>query len=139
MGEAFARNMSFEWQYLINAQSEQSSLRRDFEKLFAEAITDKKCSAWVCANDIVAVLALQFLERRKIRIPERISLLGFDDSDFASKLLITSYNFNMSGAMNAILNFILKRPGGSYPERRIIPIEGFFIPRKSTARKKTAG
>jgi phosphoserine phosphatase RsbU/P len=42
------------------------------------------CDAIVCANDWMAGGALEMLQERKIRVPEDVSLIGFDDIDRAS-------------------------------------------------------
>ncbi len=36
-------------------------------------------AAWVCANDEIALAALEVLEKRGIRVPEEVSVTGFDD------------------------------------------------------------
>jgi sigma-B regulation protein RsbU (phosphoserine phosphatase) len=43
-----------------------------------------ECDAIVCANDWMAGGALEVLQERKIRVPEDVSLVGFDDIDRAS-------------------------------------------------------
>jgi phosphoserine phosphatase RsbU/P len=42
------------------------------------------CDAIVCANDWMAGGALEVLQEHKIRVPEDVSLIGFDDIDRAS-------------------------------------------------------
>ena len=41
---------------------------------------DKLPRAFICTNDFVAIDVLHALERRKIKVPDDVYLLGFDDS-----------------------------------------------------------
>jgi GntR family transcriptional regulator of arabinose operon len=43
----------------------------------------KQCSALICYNDEIAVKVMDLMRKVKIRIPEDMSLVGFDDSQLA--------------------------------------------------------
>jgi LacI family transcriptional regulator len=49
---------------------------------------DQRPTALVCANDLLALGALQVLEQRGIRVPDDIALVGYDDVDFARSLSV---------------------------------------------------
>ncbi|MCC8166455.1 MAG: GntR family transcriptional regulator [Planctomycetes bacterium] len=57
----------------------------DFDNIFSEENfvrifkTIKNCSAVMCFNDDLANKFLPFLEKHKIRVPEDLSVVGFDD------------------------------------------------------------
>lgn len=57
----------------------------DFEELFSDANAHKVmraisgCSAVMCSNDNIARKFLPFLRNRNIRVPEDLSVVGFDD------------------------------------------------------------
>ncbi|MBD3321112.1 MAG: hypothetical protein GF350_08475 [Chitinivibrionales bacterium] len=47
-------------------------------RLFDRALADTSITAWVTANDGVAVPALDYLARKRMRVPRDISIVGFD-------------------------------------------------------------
>jgi DNA-binding LacI/PurR family transcriptional regulator/signal transduction histidine kinase len=51
------------------------------EKLFDEKLGD--FDALVCANDSMALGALEVMQRRGVKVPEQVALTGFDDTDEA--------------------------------------------------------
>jgi hypothetical protein len=61
---------------------------------FDSALALAKASAWICINDQIAALALRYLDRKGVRVPEDISVVGFDNSTLALELGITSYDFS---------------------------------------------
>jgi DNA-binding LacI/PurR family transcriptional regulator len=52
--------------------------------------------AYFCDNDTAAVIVMEALKRKKIRIPEDISIIGFDNSDIADNCVpkLTTINVN---------------------------------------------
>jgi len=64
-------------------------------------------TAWVGANDYVAVECLSFLRERQIRVPQQIAVVGLDDGPEAHLHKLTSYNFNGEGVMRAMVRHIL--------------------------------
>jgi len=56
---------------------------------FARGIIDKgRVDSILCANDHVAALLLRSLERAKVRVPDDIRMVGFDDVRFATLLSV---------------------------------------------------
>jgi DNA-binding FadR family transcriptional regulator len=108
------------------------------EKLFTRALSTPGITAWVCANDSIAVLAQKFLKRKNIEIPRDVSLIGFDDTYEAMKLGLTSYNFNFQSVVNQVLDFIVRRGRSGKPKQMIVEIEGFLSQRQSTWPAKKA-
>jgi LacI family transcriptional regulator len=51
-----------------------------------DAVIDSGVTALFCVNDLVALGALKSLSRRRIPVPGRLSIVGFDDSIFSSML-----------------------------------------------------
>jgi hypothetical protein len=98
--------------------------------LFGKAHEDESITAWVCANDEVALLALQFLKEQGVAVPRDISVIGFDDVPEAAVHGLTSYNFNLDGLVNAMLSHII-RPSFTPKNRPAIEIEGVVIERGS--------
>jgi DNA-binding LacI/PurR family transcriptional regulator len=59
------------------------------EKLAAELLdrpAHERPTALICANDLMAIGVLSFCRRTGLRIPEDVSVVGFDDLPFASLL-----------------------------------------------------
>ena len=52
----------------------------------AEVIAVRKCKAVVCFNDLMAIGLMQGLAERGIKVPEQVSVVGFDNI-FASALV----------------------------------------------------
>ena len=46
--------------------------------------TGARPTAVFCANDLIALGVLQEMTRNRIRVPEDISIIGYDDIDFAA-------------------------------------------------------
>lgn len=56
---------------------------------FAKAIAETgRVDAVLCANDHVAALLLRSLERLRVRVPEEVRMVGFDDVRFATLLSV---------------------------------------------------
>jgi DNA-binding LacI/PurR family transcriptional regulator len=107
---------------------------RQMDVFFTEALAQGSLTAWVCANDFIASLAADFLAHHKIRVPEDISIIGFDDSPEATRLGLTSYDFNIPGLVRSIIGCILRPSAFAtyWREDRVAP-EGFIVIRDSCA------
>ncbi len=109
-------------------------------RLFQEALKEDRITAWVCVNDQVGVLALEFLARYSRRLSRKISVVGFDDVLEATQHRLTSYNFNMEGLMQATLNYLL-RPSSFRTAWKcnVTEVEGFIVARDSTRKAPGMG
>lgn len=106
-----------------------AAFRAEVEELFEAALAEEDLTAWVCANDQIAVLAHDVLaERDRTR---RIALCGFDNSEAALRKSLTSYRFDEIAAVNRMLAF-LRQPGRAR-DPAPVAIGGRVIPRASTA------
>lgn len=109
----------------------------EMESVFRCALREHPSTAWVAVNDLVAVMARSFLERRNVPVPHAISVAGFDDSLESFRSGLTSYNFNAAGVVSAALEHITGRPGPSPGHRPRAPqrlyCAGYVVPRASTA------
>jgi DNA-binding LacI/PurR family transcriptional regulator len=54
---------------------------------------EPRITAWVCLNDDIASVALRYLQRRRRRVPEDVSVVGFDNRHIAARMNLTSYDF----------------------------------------------
>jgi LacI family transcriptional regulator len=93
-------------------------------------------SAILCSNDMTAIGVMHAALRKGLRIPEDLSLIGFDDIKFAQFMLPPLTTIRMSGreiAANAVL--ALKEAVGPDAPMTVVPpaIKTTLIVRQSTA------
>jgi DNA-binding transcriptional regulator YhcF (GntR family) len=105
------------------------------QPLFEKALADSSITAWVCSADEAALPAMDFLKRNKVKVPDDISLAGFDDIADAARNNLTTYNFNFSRLVHFMLSYIMNPsflPGGK--KRRPVDLEGRIVERGTTGR-----
>ena len=90
------------------------------EALLAQATPD----AIVCANDLLAVAAINVLRRRGASVPGEVAVVGMDDTDIAELVNPTLTSVDLGAARRAATaaELLLDRLGdddGSVPARRI--------------------
>lgn len=92
-------------------------------------------SALFALNDLMAVGALNALRERGLRVPEDVSLVGFDDIPLASDVNppLTTVRMDMPGMGAAAIELALDRDGGDEPE--IVPFTLELVARGSTERR----
>lgn len=119
-------------------QSHREAVRRlyyedEAQGLFSAALEAKDITAWVAINDELALMAMRFLQRRRVPVPRRISVVGFDDSVDAFGAGLASYNFNANGVVRAMLEHIVARramPGLKRSDRGM-EVPGTLVLRRS--------
>jgi DNA-binding LacI/PurR family transcriptional regulator len=105
--------------------------------LLKKALAEKSITAWACANDMAALMALSFLKSRTIAVPGRISVVGFDNSLESMKAGLTTYDFNRSAAFYAALRYVISGTlPGSASGRRPLNISGYLVARATTRAMK---
>jgi DNA-binding LacI/PurR family transcriptional regulator/DNA-binding transcriptional regulator YhcF (GntR family) len=113
--------------YLASNKAEELYLRPFFEKVLESG----RPSTWVCANDNIALYALSFLKRSGIKVPDEVSVIGFDNCFEAYELQMSSYDFNMNGmiqkAMQVILDEKVLKSMAAMSE-----VEGYVVERRTT-------
>ncbi|MBD3321137.1 MAG: GntR family transcriptional regulator [Chitinivibrionales bacterium] len=110
----------------------RAEIRSQLEPLFDRALTRTEITAWIGANDLVAVMALDFCKRKHVPVPGKISVIGFDDSSEALRNQLSSYNFNHLALAHACINSIL-RPGSirTLRKKNVVDIDGLVMERSS--------
>jgi LacI family transcriptional regulator len=96
-----------------------------------------RCSAVIGSNDLSAIGALRAIHRAGLRVPEDISLVGFDDihlADFTEPPLTTIRLSRIDVATRAISWLIAEIEERQPPEKLVSPIETHLVVRQSTAR-----
>jgi DNA-binding LacI/PurR family transcriptional regulator len=97
--------------------------RARYEQVFDQALgTD--ATAWVCDNDLAGIAALDFLETRGVAVPERIAVMGFDNTAEALRRGLTSYDFAIPRLAEMMVRYATEgtktREGGEDLERYIV-------------------
>ncbi len=77
------------------------------EQFIKEASNDRSITAWVCANDHIAVLITDYWNYYSVPLSQRPALIGFDNSFKSFEQNISSYEFNTSGEIQNMLNHLL--------------------------------
>jgi DNA-binding LacI/PurR family transcriptional regulator len=95
-------------------------------------ISPQKISAIIAVNDTTAINCIRALEAKGIQVPDDISVISFDDTFAAADAAITSYNFNVSGAANMAVNFLINPSHfASRKTRGTIEVPGYIVERES--------
>jgi len=111
-------------------------VRRELRPHMEAALAGGGYTVWVGLNDEIASVCMSFLAAHGIRVPQDVSVLGFDDTLDSFTLGITSHNMNPAGLAQAVVNFLLRptrvQRAAKNSEVRV-DVEGFIVPRQSTA------
>jgi DNA-binding LacI/PurR family transcriptional regulator len=106
--------------------------RQFLDQQFERAMACRESTAWVCANDHIALCAIDYLRRHGVAVPEDLSVVGFDNTVEAFGAGLTTYDFNIEIAASRMLAFIrsprLFASSAGYHE-----IEGAVISRNTGA------
>lgn len=116
---------------LMNAAKGEEAARKILE-------LDKMPTAIFCANDLLALGVMRVLLENKIRIPDQVSLLGYDDIEFApsaavplSSIAQPSYQMGVTAA-DLLLN---ECEDGDTHEHQQIRFQPQLVERASTGRR----
>lgn len=102
------------------------------EGLFASVLEDRSLTAWVGANDDIALLAGHWLAQRGVRIGRDLSLAGFDNSTRAQASGLTTVSFLEEDLAAGMIAFLLD-PGRWHSNGSVV-LEGSLVARTSTTR-----
>lgn len=101
---------------------------------FHTALKDTAITAWITMSDELGFAALNFLTRNGKKPGTDISVAGFDDVLRSFGTGFTSYNFNITAAVQEVLRFILVKSWRTGQTRRYVSVPGFVVARASTGR-----
>ncbi len=118
--------------YLTEQNCATGEIYQKMLPLFTRALSDRNITSWIFANDFAATLALDFLKTAGRSVPQDLSVIGFDNSLDAMEYQLTSYDFNTTGIINAMIRYIISP--SIFPMQTVIEAEGTIIERRSTAR-----
>ncbi|MFP4164526.1 MAG: GntR family transcriptional regulator [Chitinispirillaceae bacterium] len=119
--------------FSLMRQLEFESVRGFTMPLLRKAAANKECSAWVCASDYTASIALDFLEQTE----RKLAVIGFDDTFEAFRRGLTSYNFNIQGLVQSMLSHVVNPSSGLSKNAEAFEIEGILVKRRTSFRVRS--
>lgn len=116
-----------------------SFYRKRLGDLPERILANKSISAWVAFTDEIAVACMEAVVNAGKKIPDDISLVGFDNAQVAQVAQLTSYDFNSPGAAEPIVDYIVSptRFVRQFGNRPITALPGAVIRRATTAVRKS--
>lgn len=118
-------------QPMLSARA-QLEYRIILEPTFEKVLGDKSITAWVLADDHIALCALEFLKNKKVAVPQDISVIGFDEVPESLYEGLTTYNYDIAGVVMAALAFISNPDVSPNKGSPVVECCGHIVPRQST-------
>jgi len=109
---------------------DRDSDRHNFHKF---ELPEEMPTAFVCNCDIIASWVIRELECAGYRVPEDVSIVGFDDFMYPGlcNVPMTTYAVNMTAMAETGVKLLIKKMTGGETSEGMHLIEGRFIERKS--------
>src|SRR4051812_6087759 len=99
---------------------------------------DRRPTAAVCANDLIALGLLQEMVRQGMKVPEDFAIVGYDDIDYAAAAAVPLTSVRKPrqelGAAAAELLFDEARAGGEHVHRQLVFEPSLVVRESSMAR-----
>lgn len=114
----------------VEAALRDRSVLADVERLCAGALADRTLTAWVAANDDIALLASAWLRSRGIAPGRDVSIAGFDNTPRAQEAGLTSFGFAEEELAVAMLAY-LAAPS-RWKSNGSVVVDGSLVARQST-------
>ncbi|MBQ8596945.1 MAG: substrate-binding domain-containing protein [Lachnospiraceae bacterium] len=95
-------------------------------------------TAFVCNCDLTAGVLVGFLEKKGYRVPEDISVVGFDNYMLPGicDLGITTYEVDIKEMVRKTINTLIKKMNGEHYKRGINIVEGHMVIKESVKKKE---
>lgn len=119
----FEHNMEMDLESYVKLEATERKMEKGLKKAF-----DKKedYSVFFCASDFHALSLLNYLRDREVRVPEEVSIAGFDGNIYSkmSRPKITTVRQEPSRKGEVAVEHIMKQiEGEEYSERIVLPVE----------------
>jgi DNA-binding LacI/PurR family transcriptional regulator len=108
-------------------------LRKPIEDLCRKALEHKEITAWITANDYLALNCIDCLKKYGIAVPGDISIIGFDDCFEATNYNLTTCNFDTYTLLHSMYDYLSTYQQSSYlPKQTALDTcEGYIVERKT--------
>lgn len=108
--------------------------RKRFRERILSLLSPANGTVWIAENDRLAYVILDVLRAGGIRVPDQISVVGFDDLPDSFGIGLTTYNYNVSACVDAMIETILvgmerRAKRGDNPSE----VPGYVVERSSCA------
>lgn len=109
---------------------DRSGDREQYEKL---ALPDKMPTAFVCNCDLTASLLVKNLQEKGYRVPEDISVAGYDDYLYPGlcNVGITSYGVDMELMASKGIEVLINKLEGLHYQKGLHIVDGYLIEKES--------
>jgi DNA-binding LacI/PurR family transcriptional regulator/DNA-binding transcriptional regulator YhcF (GntR family) len=115
----------------IEGLVDQQAMRIYLRPFLSGILKKSTSTAWVCSEDRTALNALLFLKSHRRKVPNEISVLGFDNWKEAYEQNLSTYDFNMDGMVKQALMMIMDTKSlKSAPV--ISEVDGYVVERRTT-------
>jgi DNA-binding LacI/PurR family transcriptional regulator/DNA-binding transcriptional regulator YhcF (GntR family) len=102
--------------------------------LFEAALENPGVTAWVCSMDYIALFALRYLADRGITVPQRLSVIGFDNIQLSLENGLSTYHFDLGTLAHNMLIHLIQPVWRPFLNiKRVTEINGRIIERETTA------
>jgi DNA-binding LacI/PurR family transcriptional regulator/DNA-binding transcriptional regulator YhcF (GntR family) len=132
----FAQSTHVPWiyNYMVDAMvhiASNSAGQYFLVPFFSNVLQNSTATAWVCGEDKTALWALEYLQSQGKKVPENISLIGFENWREAREHQMSTYDFNMNGMVQqALLMIADEKILKSKPA--ISEVDGYVVERRTT-------
>lgn len=105
---------------------------------FEIKLPQKMPTAFVCNNDVAAAMLVQTLQRKGYRVPEDISVVGYDNYQPPGlcDIGITSYEVDMHEMADRTVRNMISKISGDYYKQGIYIVNGRIVHKDSVARRQ---
>lgn len=105
---------------------------------FEIKLPQKMPTAFVCNNDVAAAMLVQTLQRKGYRVPEDISVVGYDNYQPPGlcDIGITSYEVDMHEMADRTVRNMISKISGDYYKQGIYIVNGRIVHKGSVARRQ---
>ena len=104
---------------------------------FEIRLPQKMPTAFVCNNDAAAAMLVQTLQRKGYRVPEDISVVGYDNYQPPGlcDVRITSYEVDMHEMADRTVKNMISKISGEYYKQGVYIVDGRIVYKDSVARR----
>jgi DNA-binding LacI/PurR family transcriptional regulator len=98
----------------------------------------KRVDCIFCANDIIAIGAMEGIRQMGCTIPEDISVVGFDDIDMAAwpSYALTTWSQPVDELVAQTVDLLIRQINGEMKEPQTVVLKGRLVVRDTVKRKK---
>ena len=123
--------------YLIEDRDVRTGLR---EEGFVYKLPEKMPTAFVCNCDFIAGMIIKVLQDKGYRVPQDISVVGYDDFLYPDSILdvgITTYQVDIKEMAKVAINVLVKKLNGEPYNKKVHIVEGHMVEKQSVAERKS--